>query len=93
MKGRTVRRTGPLGVDGPPDEGGQMDASGAALAFTYSIVSLGEILRAERTMVKRPAKAHLFFLNVGRASTEIQTFEYIPLHLRTMRSPLAMSVM
>jgi hypothetical protein len=70
-----------------------MDASGAALAFTYSIASLGEILRAERTMVKRPAKAHLFFLNVGRPSTEIQTFEYIPLRFRTMRSPLAMSVM
>jgi hypothetical protein len=30
-----------------------MDASGAALAFTYSIVSLGEILRAEKAMVKR----------------------------------------
>src|SRR5208283_4669413 len=65
MKGRTVRRTGPLGVDGPRDEDGQMDASGAALAFTYSIVSLGEILRAERAMVKRSAKAHFFFLTTG----------------------------
>src|SRR6202035_4164183 len=27
MKGRTVRRTGPLGVYGPHDEDGQMDAS------------------------------------------------------------------
>jgi hypothetical protein len=28
--------------------------------------SLGEIFRDKRTMVKRPAKAHLFFLNVVR---------------------------
>jgi hypothetical protein len=41
--------------------------------------SLGEIFRNKRTMVKRPAKAHLFFLNVGRPSTEFQTFEHIPL--------------
>jgi len=49
-----------------------MDASGAALAFTYSIVSLGEILRAERAMVKRSAKAHFFFLNMGCPSIEIE---------------------
>ena len=72
MKGRTGRRTGPLGVDGPRDEGGQMDASGAALTFTYSIVSLGEILRATRAMVKRSAKAHFFFLNMGCPSIEIE---------------------
>ena len=44
-------------------------------------------------MVKRPEKAHLFFPNVGCTSTEIQTFEYIPLRFRTMRSPSAISVM
>jgi hypothetical protein len=43
--------------------------------------SLGELFRDKRTMVKRPAKAHLFFLNVGRPSTEFQTFEHIPLAL------------
>jgi hypothetical protein len=43
--------------------------------------SLGELFRDKRTMVKRPAKAHLFFLNVGRPSTEFQTFEHIPLRL------------
>lgn len=72
MKGRTLRRTGPLGVDGPRDEGGQMDASGAVLTFTYSIVSLVEILRAKRAMVKRSAKAHFFFLNMGCPSIEIE---------------------
>ena len=56
-----------------------MDASAVALALTYSISSLGEIFRDKRAMVKRPAKAHLFFPNVGCPSTEIQTFEYIPL--------------
>ena len=70
-----------------------MGTLNAVLVLTYAISSLGEIFRNKRTMVKRPAKAHLFFLNVGRPSTEIQTFEYIPLHFRTMRSPLAMSVM
>ena len=49
-----------------------MDASGAALAFTHSIVSLGEILRAERAMVKRSAIAHFFFLNMGCPSIEIE---------------------
>ena len=39
--------------DGLLDEGGQMGALDAVLALTYSIVSLGEILRAERAMVKR----------------------------------------
>jgi hypothetical protein len=70
-----------------------MGTLNAVLVLTYAISSLGEIFRNKRTMVKRPAKAHLFFLNVGRPSTEIQTFEYIPLRFRTMRGPLAMSVM
>jgi len=70
-----------------------MSALDAVLALTYSISSLGEIFRDKRTMVKRPAKAHLFLPNVGCTSTEIQTFDYIPLRFRTMRSPLAMSVM
>jgi hypothetical protein len=70
-----------------------MDASAVALGLSYSISSLGEIFRDKRTMVKRPEKAHLFFPNVGCTSTEIQTFEYIPLRFRTMRSPLAISVM
>jgi hypothetical protein len=70
-----------------------MGALDAVLALTYSISSLGEIFRDKRTMVKRPAKVHLFFPNVGCTSTEIQTYEYIPLRFRTMRSPLAMSVM
>jgi hypothetical protein len=70
-----------------------MDASAIALGLSYSISSLGEIFRDKRTMVKRPEKAHLFFPNVGCTSTEIQTFEYIPLRFRTMRSPLAISVM
>ena len=49
-----------------------MDASGAVLTFTYSIVSLVEILRAKRAMVKRSAKAHFFFLNMGCLSIEIE---------------------
>jgi len=80
-------------VDGTLDESGQMDASAGALGLSYSISSLGEIFRDKRTMVKRPEKAHLFFPNVGCTSTEIQTFEYIPLRFRTMRSPLVISVM
>ena len=52
-----------------------MGALDAVLALTYSIWSLGEIFRDKRTMVKRPAKAHLFFPNMGCPSTEIQTFE------------------
>jgi hypothetical protein len=80
-------------VDGSLDEGGQMDASAVALGLSYSISSLGEIFRDKRTMVIRPEKAHLFFPNVRCTSTEIQTFEYIPLRFRTMRSPLAISVM
>jgi hypothetical protein len=59
-------------VDGPRDEGGQKDASGAALAFTYSIESLRELLRAEKAMVKRSAKAHFLFLNMGCPSIEIE---------------------
>ncbi len=49
-----------------------MDALGAVLTFTYSIVSLGEVLRAKRAMVKRSAKAHFFFLNMGCPSIEIE---------------------
>ena len=48
-----------------------MGALDAVLALTYSIWSLGEIFRDKRTMVKRPAKAHLFFPNMGCPSTEI----------------------
>jgi hypothetical protein len=70
-----------------------MDASAVALGLSYSISSLGEIFRDQRTMVKRPAKAHLFFPNVGCTSTEIRTFEYILLRFRTIWNPLAMSVM
>jgi len=51
------------GDDGSLDERGQMDASVVALAQTCS-----------EAMVKRPAKAHLFFLNMGCPSIEIERY-------------------